>query len=168
MAWKQRGGIAPGSLEGRALYDTPVWNDFGGGGSSFVNPVNELVATNEPLILHPAAENVTRWTPWQDGRGRLWSEGEPDGIGILALSSHSQAGNGNFFASDPQLWGASLSMQTDFTEICLGGTVMQGHQSFARAPLQQQHSPELEPSTTFDPAESFGLLTPKVNFNTGR
>jgi hypothetical protein len=86
----------------------------------------------------------------------------------LPVSSHNPVGTGNFFASDPSLWGASLSMQTDWDHMALGGTVMLGHQSFARAPLQQQFSPELEPSTAFDPAESFGLLAPKVDFNTGR
>jgi hypothetical protein len=59
-------------------------------------------------------------------------------------------------------------MQTDFTAICLGGSVMQGHQSFARSPRQEQFSPELNPSTQYSPAESFGLLASPVDFNTGR
>lgn len=197
MAWKQRGAGAgvpeqppdalgnpvafygsvydgPQSLAGRAAWDTPVYNNFGGGGagtfgpsnsgSVYSTPVRELVATNEPLMAWGPSENITRWSPWL-GEGNNRFDGS-DATAVaqepLHVTSHSLFGNGNFFASDPSLWGASLSMQTSWEHMAIGGSVMLGHQTFIRSPIQQQFSPEFYPSTVYEPAPSFGSVVPKV------
>jgi hypothetical protein len=165
------------SLVGRRLFDTEVWNPQAGGGigtvgpsdsgSSFVHPVREQVTTNAPLQWWPATENVTRWTPWTPGpngysQGGLINQGTAYEVEPLPMSSHPMNGTGNFFQSDPSLWGASLSMQTDWDHMALGGTVILGHQSFARSPGQAQFSPEFYPSTIYEPAPAFGSVAPKV------
>ena len=164
-------------LRGRAIWDTPVYNNFGGTGkgtvgpsdqgSAYATPVRELVVTNEPLLWWPASENVTRWNPWVEGpngysQGGEQNQGTAIPVEPLVMSSHPMNGTGNFFMSDPSLWGASLSMQTDWDHMALGGTVMLGHQSFARSPGQAQFSPEFYPSTVYEPAPAWGSVQPKA------
>lgn len=162
------------SLRGRSMWDTPVYNNFGGSGrgttgpsnqgSVYSTPVRELVATNEPLVPFATTENITRWSPWLGGGNTRFDGSDAQAVAQepLHVSSHNMVGTGNFFASDPSLWGASLSMQTSWEHMALGGSVMLGHQTYSRTPVQSQFSPEFYPSTVYEPAPSFGSVVPRV------
>src|SRR5438132_7915336 len=109
-AWAPEPYENPNTLEGRAMFDSPVWQ--------VPYPVAEICVTGENQVPLPAHENMTRWSP-ESGLVPV------DGVDTRSVSYF---GHASFFASDPARWGSYF--QTNWDHMAIGGTVMQGHQTF--------------------------------------
>jgi hypothetical protein len=131
----------PGSLAGRAMFDSTVWQ--------VPYPVAEICVTGQNQVPLPNHENMTRWSP----EGGLYP------VGGVDTRSVAYFGHASFFASDPMRYGPPW--QTNWDHMALGGTVMQGHQTFW-APFQQKPSVDFFPSTEYNPYPSWGSVQRKV------